>query len=1150
MLPLSTAYAAYAGIERIRRDACTVAFVFYNADDTPCPVSDQAYEFRMFDDAGVVVLTKSGNAIVWTTTNRLQIELTTADKNALSRKNYTYSLFNATLSRTEVNGTFVWQLGRKSSAGLLAAPDFKVVYNLVPGGVAVGGTIVQGTLGWTPILATVADGERLVQQVVDWTGGFPTKPSTGQYVGATGLVATLDQAVNIRGSQGLKGDQGIQGLKGDMGLKGDKGDQGAPGFPGLNWRGDWTASTSYAVGDGVQNGGNSYRRKAAGTSGSVFDLTQWDLVAQGGAPADGSVTPAKTSFLVASKNLFDVSQAVDGSFISSGSGNISATVGFARSGRIAVQANTQYTLSGITAATTAQFGLRFETSANALIDYYSVSHNGAFTFPLTITTPANCAYVIFTIRHSSSVLSIAQASASVQLELGALATSYEPFGPKTSGIRVDPSTITQDTANRLVSDAFIASVAGKLDASQVVSTVKTSKNLFNPALATDGAYLETNGTITTNAGYGYTDYIAVTPGLSYSGWDGSNGMRKTTFYNSSKTVVAGGSSNAITSFVIPAGVSFVRVSYYIAGKSKFQFEQAAGATPFEAYYSPMLSLVSVNGAILPVVSSVRKVTLQTVPRFLVCGDSYSAGSYQLNGKGHIFSLSMMTDWNVENYSKSGDRLDMILTRIKNNDFTFHPSLGIRAYKGGGYAMIISYRNEFGGNIINTTDQLNVYLANLDKVCLAVQGMGYKPLIATEYFIFSGALGYLVQSALSEFCTRRGYLFFDIAQKAQTLRGASDYAPWWLGSHPGVRTNSLFWGPLAKHIEALPRPSSAIKVYRKRSSVAVSSVADLLFGNRIEMNKRFKEILLNQYGLASSVEKYYDDLTTLNSMGAVASTKVYEYTSLLNKENVNFADYALVRIVVNALAANVSSLRLILSDPTVSVWVRDNLNAAWVSLAASTADGVTGFYLTDTQTQINYDTASFLLYKAGGFTLNDVYYEWQGTEGKDMTQKALPIDLSGAELLTKTNIDATVSGWIASGSVSALTPVDSVPLGAVKATLIDTANFLAQTVNFPAETERTRKVQIRLTGRNNPPIYSSSNTYPVGSPITEDTYDLANLICELELNANNVITFSRTVGLHWTETLIEFVLPPNVASLIMRVKGETALEFVKASVKIE
>lgn len=59
-----------------------------------------------------------------------------------------------------------------------------------------------GDNGWSPVFAAASDGERRVLQVVDWQGGTGTKPATGLYVGASGLVPNIANGVDIRGPQG------------------------------------------------------------------------------------------------------------------------------------------------------------------------------------------------------------------------------------------------------------------------------------------------------------------------------------------------------------------------------------------------------------------------------------------------------------------------------------------------------------------------------------------------------------------------------------------------------------------------------------------------------------------------------------------------------------------------------------------------------------------------------------------------------------------------------------------------------------------------------------------------------------------------------------------------------------------------------------
>lgn len=75
----------------------------------------------------------------------------------------------------------------------------------------------QGFNGWTPELANVVDGLRVVEQVVDWFGGTGTKPAFGVYVGPIGFVDDISLAVNIRGAQGLVGPAGPVGPVGGIG---------------------------------------------------------------------------------------------------------------------------------------------------------------------------------------------------------------------------------------------------------------------------------------------------------------------------------------------------------------------------------------------------------------------------------------------------------------------------------------------------------------------------------------------------------------------------------------------------------------------------------------------------------------------------------------------------------------------------------------------------------------------------------------------------------------------------------------------------------------------------------------------------------------------------------------------------------------------
>lgn len=62
--------------------------------------------------------------------------------------------------------------------------------------------LIKGNRGWTPVFGAVVDGFRRVQRVTDWQGGEGPKPAVGKYVGATGLVDDIADAIDIRGPEG------------------------------------------------------------------------------------------------------------------------------------------------------------------------------------------------------------------------------------------------------------------------------------------------------------------------------------------------------------------------------------------------------------------------------------------------------------------------------------------------------------------------------------------------------------------------------------------------------------------------------------------------------------------------------------------------------------------------------------------------------------------------------------------------------------------------------------------------------------------------------------------------------------------------------------------------------------------------------------
>ncbi|WP_266364166.1 phage head spike fiber domain-containing protein [Tellurirhabdus rosea] len=297
----SSPVTPYAVIERFRQDVCQVGIRFFdNNTNTPANLAGKQIRFQLLDnETPVVDVAMQADPQI---ANRLTTELSAETKQLLRKSRYAFRIFNVTANLTEVEGVFAWIKARPSRvAGPQVPPDLAVVYQSSTGLSDVMLVLqgLQGFKGWSALLANVQDGERVVQQIVGWTGGTGVAPSTGSYLGSNGLVTDIAQARNIRGrgfwprgawaATTAYAIDDIVTFQGSTYRRISAGNSGAT-FDSANWelwsrglnlRGAWQANTVYADNDLVTFAGSTYRRLTAGTSGSTFAPAQWELWAQG-----------------------------------------------------------------------------------------------------------------------------------------------------------------------------------------------------------------------------------------------------------------------------------------------------------------------------------------------------------------------------------------------------------------------------------------------------------------------------------------------------------------------------------------------------------------------------------------------------------------------------------------------------------------------------------------------------------------------------------------------------------------------------------------------------------------------------------------------------------------------------------------------------
>lgn len=146
-----------------------------------------------------------------------------------------------------------------------------------------------------------------------------------------------------------------------------------------------------------------------------------------------------------------------------------------------------------------------------------------------------------------------------------------------------------------------------------VKVSRTSKNLFNANVVTDGVYLDVNGEIHSSATFCVSDYIGVNAGtLYYSGASSGFGSNpRTCFYDESKNFLSAvrpaATSGTIT---VPSGASYIRLTVPVANKGTFQLEIGSSATAYEPFgdtYTTALGRTVYKGT-LDVVSGLLRVT--------------------------------------------------------------------------------------------------------------------------------------------------------------------------------------------------------------------------------------------------------------------------------------------------------------------------------------------------------------------------------------------------------------------------------------------------------------------------------------------------------------------------------------------------------------
>ena len=319
-------------------------------------------------------------------------------------------------------------------------------------------------------------------------------------------------------------------------------------------------------------------------------------------------------------------------------------------------------------------------------------------------------------------------------------------------------------------------------------------------------------------------------------------------------------------------------------------------------------------------------TIQNADKIAVNGNSLMAGAYVPRDKVALSKLSMMSDFNVESFSISGQTYRGILGRIRDGSIIF----GSRSWKDYGvtYALLIQATND------DTYGTFAEYLDDIRGTCETVRGTGAIPIVATEHAPDLFGPGNEINSfqvGLRAIAEEQGGYFLNLLPHARTYDPDAptgrDLELWGL-AHPGVRTNDLFAVPLERFFRSLPRPRQSLKIFRQRPGVSVSTPADLMYDTYFDRARLFKEISIGHLALTAATEKYMDELAT-HEADFVNETVNSEYLALDAGSEVEFADdYGCIDAILPGTQWTIDDLTLVLSDPDITVYVRDVLAAPY------------------------------------------------------------------------------------------------------------------------------------------------------------------------------------------------------------------------------
>ncbi|SFW15778.1 SGNH/GDSL hydrolase family protein [Chitinophaga sancti] len=753
-------------------------------------------------------------------------------------------------------------------------------------------------------------------------------------------------------------------------------------FGSLAFKGDAGPTTN----PGAVAGGRMWITSTAGTytnfGGLVVNANEAAFLVDNGTAYTKVTIPLDlTSYLQASsivskgiigKNLFNKADYINGQYISVSNGALSSAANTAVSKAISLPTGaTQLSFSGFTAVASKYY--RWLDASSAILSFAALPATSG-----TLTIPTNAKYFQTTIRWTSD----ADLSGlnTIQIEIGSAPTVYEAYS-------------STDTIGTILTKAVYA---GILDSNtQVLGTPignspipknyadatyampgysnMVGNNLFNKAAVVEGKYISvSNFDIQTATGWTHSPFIKTTPGETYT----ISGLVTFTskaiqFADISKTKLTTNPGTKILSqpftFTAPAGCEYIVFTVKDSVNTTSVYDSAminigSSALAYEAYtVTPVANQINSRDILAKYLdtnatiagkqivtkdmlsTTAKSITLSSADKLLIFGCSYTESAYAIKNKSWVNKLANYLDWTVYNFGESGNRIIDELNRFRNNTSRF----GVSPQAINGSLIWI-------GNIGNETlwgYDSDLYIKQMRSFIEFAKANGAQLVLSTDH-ITTGKPW--IESLIADIAKEYDCFFIPAGAYGDKILRINVPAGFWGASHPGTRVNAYQFVNQLYYFNQIRRPRQSIKLFRKRSAFAPSTINDLNFELNTERVKKWIELNSGENSL-NEVDNSYQKMDQLDqTYTRVDNTN--EYGTLISKSAVSFADYMLVSAVIDVIRPTKIEIK-IATTAAPSWYVKD--------LRSNTTWGDSSKY----QAAFNLDKAT---YDATALTVGDTY----------------------------------------------------------------------------------------------------------------------------------------------------------------------------------